>query len=209
MHYWKNEPLERLSLVGLFPTPKIRYFAYLRKIASAGGKLIIGTAMPDKPIWCGHLDAITLQLRQAADPWVDRALLESVLRIGRRRAQQLLAPCVSRKIGANGVADCETVIAHLRQLASGEAVHYEHQRRRQFAARMEALDRERKEGVPVEAPVSIVNQRLEGLPEGVLISPGKITVAFTSPTEALQKLLALAMAIGNDQALFERLAAGE
>lgn len=163
--------------------------------------------MPDKPTWCGHLDEVTRQLRKLRDPWVDRTTIEELLGVGRRRAQQILAPCVSRQVGANGLADRDTLIT-CRRLAAGETVHYERERRRRLAARMEALNRERLEGVMVEAPTSIVNQELAGLPEGVSITPGRLTVTFASATEALEKLLALAMAIGNDRLLFERLATG-
>jgi len=162
--------------------------------------------MPDKPTWCGQLDEITHRLRQLPDPWIDRATLQELLGIGKRRAQQILAPCVVRQIGANGVAERDTLLSHLQRLADGEASHYEQQRRRRLAERLEELQRERKGSVLVEAPVAIVNQRLEGLPRGISITPGCITVQFGNPTEALERLLALAMAIGNDPLLFERLA---
>jgi hypothetical protein len=38
----------------------------------------------------------------------------------------------------------------------------------------------------------------------VAVGPGRITVEFGEPREALEKLLALAMAIGNDFEGFER-----
>ena len=164
--------------------------------------------MPDKPTWCGDLDQIVQQLRNLPDPWVDRGTLERLLGVGRRRAQQILAPCIGRKIGASGVAGREAVIAHLGRLAAGEIVHYERQRRRRFSERLDALYHERLTRVMVEAPAAIVNQELSGLPVGVSILPGCISVTFGSSTEALEKLLALAMAIGNDELLFERLATG-
>ena len=160
--------------------------------------------MPDKPVWCGRMDEVAALLRDLPDRWVDRGTLETLLGIGRRRAQQILAPCVGRKIGGAGVADREDVIAHLHRLASGEASHYENRRRRRLAAQLDALQRECR--VLVEAPAAVVHQEIESLPAGVAIAPGKITVEFDSPRQALEKLLALAMAIGNDPLLFERLA---
>jgi hypothetical protein len=60
----------------------------------------------------------------------------------------------------------------------------------------------------MEAPVRVLSQQLQNLPAGVSIAPGRIIVEFTEPRDALEKLLALAMAIGNDYEAFERMARG-
>jgi hypothetical protein len=164
--------------------------------------------MPDKPTWCGDLDEVIHRLKELPDPWVDTAVLQEVLGVGRRRAQQLLAPCVTRQIGANGVADREAVITHLQRLATGETTHYEQRRRLRLAEYMNALYRERQQSVFVEAPANIVSQDFKGLPQGVSITPGRIGITFDGTTQALQRLLALAMAIRNDELSFERLATG-
>ena len=164
--------------------------------------------MPDRPTWCGRLDEVIEELRKDADSWVDRSRVQGLLGVGPRRAQQILAPCVGRQVGANGLADREILIAHLLRLAAGETVHYERQRRHRLAEQLDALYRGRREGVMVAAPAAVVNQMFVNLPEGVSITPGQITVRFSGATEALQKLLALAMAIRNDHVLFERLATG-
>ena len=51
----------------------------------------------------------------------------------------------------------------------------------------------------------MVNQEFAGLPAGVQLQSGRITVEFTRPQEGLEKLLALAMAISNDFDRFERM----
>jgi hypothetical protein len=157
--------------------------------------------VPDKPLWLGHLDRILAELSALPHPWVDRATVERVFRVGRRRAQQILAPCVSLHVGSNGLADRELFLAHLRQLAAGEAAHYERVRRQRLAHTLDGLRSAWQSRVPVEAPVSIVNQAFADLPPGIQLAPGQITVQFATTQEALEKLLALAMAIGND---FER-----
>jgi hypothetical protein len=164
--------------------------------------------MPDKPTWIGRLDEIAEKLRALPDPSIDRACVEDVLGVGRRRAQQLLAPCVSRQVGSNGLADREALIAHLARLASGDSIYYEKQRRDRFARRLDELNRERRQAVMVAAPAATVNQELERLPKGVSVEAGVITIRFGGVTDALEKLLALAMAIRNDELLFERLATG-
>jgi hypothetical protein len=42
-----------------------------------------------------------------------------------------------------------------------------------------------------------------GLPEGVDLEPGAITVRFTDPEEALRKLMALALAISRNRSAFD------
>ena len=79
-------------------------------------------------------------------------------------------------------------------------------RRHKVAAILAQLQKERLERpqLLVEAPVQVLTQELENLPEGVRLEPGRITVTFNEPQQALEKLLALAMAIGNDFERFER-----
>ena len=164
--------------------------------------------MPDKPLWLGHLDRITAELTALPQTWIDRATVERLLGVGRRRAQQILAPCVSFQIGANGLADRELFISHLRQLAAGDTAAYERQRRQRLAQTLDGLRSAWQNRVPVEAPASIVNQAFADLPPGVALAPGQITVQFATTQEALEKLLALAMAIGNDFHRFDQ-AVGE
>jgi hypothetical protein len=165
--------------------------------------------MPDKPMWYGRLTAAIAELKALPYPWVDRATLERLLGVGRRRAQQILAPCVTHSVGANGLADRGLLIAHLEQLASGEAAVYERQRREKLAREIARLRRNwiERPRVMVEAPTRIMNQSFAGLC-GITISPGRIVVDFSTPQDALEKLLALAMAIGNESEAFEQLAGG-
>jgi hypothetical protein len=162
--------------------------------------------VPAKPAWYGQLDRILADLRSLPRPYVDRATIELLLGVGRRRAQQILAPCVTGRIGSNGLADREVFIERLLRLAQGDDGYYEIQRRRKFARLMDQLRQQRIEQpqLLVEAPAQVVNQGLEGLPAGVEIEPGRITVDFEGPQQALEKLLALAMAVSNDFDRFER-----
>lgn len=169
--------------------------------------------MPDKPLWLDRLPSAIQQLEANPEPWIDRPALELLLGVGRRRAQQLLAPIAKRRVGSSVVANRADVIAHLQRLARGEAAYYEERRRKQLWENLSQARREWVEQPPVLVEVSQAQvQRLElhdfgGLPEGVELAPGTITLRFGSPNEALQKLMALAMAISqNRQAFDERVA---
>ena len=161
--------------------------------------------MPAKPSWYNKIGEITRDLEALPRPFVDRATVEILFGVGRRRAQQILAPCISDRVGANGLADRAALIAHLRRLAAGDEGHYELQRRRKVARVLEQLrkDRLQKPQLLVEAPPEIAKQELANLPAGVHLDRGRITVEFEQPHQALEKLLALAMAIGNDFDRFE------
>jgi len=162
--------------------------------------------VPAKPSWYSRINEIIGELEALPRPFVDRATVEFLLGVGRRRAQQIMAPCITDRVGANGLADRLGLIAHLRRLAEGETGYYERQRRRKVATILGQLHKERLERpqLLVEAPIQVVAQELANLPEGVRLEPGRITITFREPQEALEKLLALAMAISNDFDRFEQ-----
>lgn len=162
--------------------------------------------MPAKPIWYSKIERIVGELEGLPRPFVDRATVEFLLGVGRRRAQQIMAPCVTDWVGSNGLADRDGLIAHLRGLAEGEERYYEVARRRRVAKAIDRLrvERLRQPQLLVEAPARVISQEFANLPAGVRLEAGRITVEFRQPQEALEKLLALAMAIGNDFAGFER-----
>ncbi len=164
--------------------------------------------MPAKPRWYARLDEIIAELGNLPWPWVDSETLQALLLVGPRRAQQILRPCVTRQIGANGVAGRDELIAHLKRMAAGDEAHYERRRRQRLAMVLDELRRAAlaQPKVMVEAPTTVRNQEFADPPDGVSVSPGAISITFSSPDEALQRLLALAMAIGNDFSEFERMA---
>lgn len=161
--------------------------------------------MPAKPGWYSRISEVIRDLQGLPRPFVDRATVEFLLGVGRRRAQQIMAPCIMDRVGTNGLADRDALIAHLRRLAEGDDGYYEIWRRRKFAAVLGQLQKERLERpqLLVEAPVEVLTQEFQNLPAGVRLEPGRITVEFTEPQQGLEKLLALAMAISNDFDQFE------
>jgi hypothetical protein len=162
--------------------------------------------VPAKPSWYSKINDAVRDLEALPRPFVDRATVEFLLGVGRRRAQQILAPCITDRVGTNGLADRDMFIAHLRRLAECDEGYYERQRRRKVAAALADWQRERQERpqLLVEAPVQMLTQEFENLPDGVRLAPGRITVTFDHAQQALEKLLALAMAISNDFDRFER-----
>lgn len=162
----------------------------------------LGCPLPDKPLWFDRLPEVIQRLTERREPWVDRAALEELLGIGRRRAQQLLSEMPHQRVGGSLVAGRGEAIAYLELLAAGESADYERQRRQRLWNRLETEQPPVLVEVPPAQMRRIQQQDIDGLPEGVELSPGAITVRFRDPEEALQKLMALALAIGRNRDAF-------
>ena len=158
--------------------------------------------MPDQPLWFAKLNSAIQTLEALPDLWIDRPVLEFVLGVGRRRAQQILQPLVTKRIGSSGLAAKETLIAYLQNCAQGEAARFETQRREKLQRILQEAQAQPR--VLVETPLSILEQQVETLPPGIHLAPGRIVVeGFTTAEEALEKLLALGIAAGNNLTAFE------
>lgn len=111
--------------------------------------------MPARPSWYSKIDGVIRELEALPRPFVDRATVEFLLGVGRRRAQQIMAPCIMDRVGTNGLADRVAFISHLRRLAEGDDGYYERRRRHKVAAALAQWQKERIERpqLLVEAPV--------------------------------------------------------
>jgi hypothetical protein len=167
--------------------------------------------MPDKPRWLERIPAAVKALTESSLPWVDRSTVETLLGVRRRRAQQILAALVSEERGRVVVVEKTALLEHLRRLAAGEDAFYEQRRRQRLR---ELLDQDRRRWIesppvlvePAPAVLAAVRQKdFAGLPTGIELSPGRITVTFTTPDEALEKLLSLALAVGQNREVFEEM----
>ena len=143
--------------------------------------------MPAKPSWYSKLDDIIRELELLPRPFVDRATLEFLLGVGRRRAQQIMTACITERVGTSSLADRDALIAHLRRLAEGDDSYYERRRRRNVAEILAQLQKDRLERpqLLVEAPLRVLTQEFANLPAGVGLEPGRITVTFEQPRQAL------------------------
>jgi hypothetical protein len=85
-------------------------------------------------------------------------------------------------------------------MVSGKAEEAEKQRRKRLHVQLAGPKS------LVEAPVAIVRQQLADLPAGVSLESGRIVLeGFLTIEQAQQQILALIMALGNDQEGFAEL----
>jgi hypothetical protein len=166
--------------------------------------------MPDKPLWLNRIPAALEALTKSSLPWVDRTTVEALLGVRRRRAQQILAALGTEERGRTLVIEKTVLMEHLRRLGAGEVALYEKRRRQRL---VELLDQERRRKLEAPTPILVelapatlkaVHRRdFAGLPPGIELSAGRITVTFTTGKEAWEKLVALALAVTKNQEKFE------
>jgi hypothetical protein len=160
--------------------------------------------MPAKPMWYRRLDEIIDRLEALPQKWVDSAIVEELLGVGRRRARQIMAPCITARVGGNALANRRKLIVQLRAVAAKEEVAASQKRGQHFGQALDSLRNAvlQQPRVAVEVPSPILNQNIQNLPKGITLKPGQITVSFNTPKEALEVLAILAVAIGNNPQQF-------
>jgi hypothetical protein len=162
--------------------------------------------MPGQPSWIDRLPEILESLEAPGfPPFLDRPAVEVLFGVRRRQAIELLRRFGGYQVGKTFLAPREMVAGFLRHpqrwsAAAEERGRFERVRNALGDARQE-LDQRR-----IAIPTRKETLRIEfsGLPAGILLEAGKLTVDFATPAELLEKLFALAQALGNDYDTFER-----
>ena len=166
--------------------------------------------MPDQPSWIVRVPEILEKLEApGAPPFLDRPAVEALFGLRRRQSITMLRRFGGYQVGKTFLAPRRAVVDYLRQperwsAAAGEKGRFEKVCSSLGEARQE-LDLRR---IPIPAAAETVRPNLSGLPAGVRLQPGELTIAFASPAELLEKLFALAQALGNDFETLERAWAG-
>ena len=165
--------------------------------------------MPAKPEWLLRLPDIRAQLEYLDAPVVDRAVIERIFGLKRRRAIELLHQFGGYQAGRTFLLDRTRLLEALQALESREGYSAEKRRRERLGDVLEA-SREHLIAMRVRIPVraTAAKASLDRLAPGVLLLPGMLTIEFRHPIELLEKLYGLAQAIGHDFERFEGLLPG-
>src|SRR6185436_15382976 len=123
------------------------------------------SAMPANPTWLLHLPEIVAQLEVFDVPVVDRAIVERVFGLGRRRAIELLHRFGGYQAGRTFLIDRRLLIDHLRAPIAGEEFQQESRRKERLAGMIDQV-RRHQAAAAVKIPVSPEswNRRIDGLP---------------------------------------------
>lgn len=162
--------------------------------------------MPTVPEWFLRLPEIVDDLERLTTPVVDRAVFESVFRVRRRRAIQLLHQFGGYQIGRTFVIDRASLISQLKSKAGGAAFDYEQKRKTRILDELEVARRQapgRKVRIAVSSDVH--ERVIDGLPAGIHLKPGELRIEFFGTEDLLRHLFELSQAIANDYQRFESL----
>jgi hypothetical protein len=148
-------------------------------------------------VWLLHLPEIIEMLAAFDVPVVDRAIIERLFGLRRRRAIELLHRFGGYQAGRTFLIERRTLIEHLQHLAEGEEFQVELRRRERLDGEIDKLRRYRA-AASVRIPVRSTMCQTTALPAGVALQPGHLHIEFSSTEDLLAKLFELAQAAGDD-----------
>jgi hypothetical protein len=154
--------------------------------------------MPDHPLWLERIPAVLEFLSGPDAPDVlARGTIEALLAVRRRRAILILHQCQAARRGRDLLATRESVVAFLQSQRHEAALSRERARQQQVA---EALGQARRErALPsISLPRQRTTLTLEGLPPGIHLTHGHLSVDFTSAQDLVEKLFTVAQAFADD-----------
>jgi hypothetical protein len=158
-----------------------------------------------RPAWLRRLPDAIAQLEALPRDQITRVDLQTLLGLKKRRAVQLMHECgAARMFGSHGalVVGRGPLIKRLKALRRGRAYLEESARLERVVT---VLSEARVARIRVRVDPAVLSIRLAGLPDGVLVEPGRIEVQYGDARGAVAKLYALSQALLNDWERFERL----
>lgn len=155
--------------------------------------------MPRKSEWLLSLPSLCSQLKELSVPVVDRGMFEKLFGVRRRRAVQLMHRFGGFQSGKTFLIERSSLLRQLEALASSEDVGIEARRREKLSFELDQVRQfARAARVPIAVTPDVYETRVNSLPEGVLLEPGRLTIEFGSQEQLLERLFALSQALVND-----------
>jgi hypothetical protein len=160
--------------------------------------------MPAAPTYASRIPEALDSLRGRADGLVTRRQVEELLGVKKRTANDIIGAAGAVAVGNSRCVMRDELIRYLEHFGYGADI--ERERQKTFARKLTHIRQEFIETPRCLVDTATVEPRglaranrlgLAGLPEGVTIEPGRITIAnFCNGVEALERLTLLAMALG-------------
>ncbi len=160
--------------------------------------------MPAKNQWLPRLPEILDTLVSLPRPVLDRAVIEQLFGVGRRRAILLLHSWGGFESGNTLLVDRLELIRQLVSMRDGAAFEEERIRRNRLAQDLtlsHALAPGRR--IVIAGAEEVRDRRLAGLSPAINLKPGQLKIEFAETEELLRYLFELSQAILNDYVRFE------
>jgi hypothetical protein len=155
--------------------------------------------MPAKPSWLLKIPEIIRMLEAFDVPVVDRAIIERLFGLRRRRAIELLHRFGGFESGRTFLVGRHVLIENLRRVAAGEEFERESRRKERLDGALDQLHRYQASArVSIPVPPDVYNRKLADLSTGVALEPGQLHIAFSGAVDLLAKLFEFAQAASND-----------
>ena len=157
-------------------------------------------ALPAQPTWLLQLPAIRAAVSALEAPVLDRAAIEEIFGVRRRRAIELLHRFGGYQSGKTFLVDRASLLRQLEALEAGGEFRQERSRRQRLSEDLkQAKASLRARAVPIPPP------QAGALPSTVDLRPGELRITFHGTQDLLRQLLELAMAIQDDYERFEEM----
>ena len=155
--------------------------------------------MPAKPAWLLKIPEIVSMLESFDVPVVDRAVVERLFGLRRRRAIELLHRLGGYQAGRTFLVDRQRLIEQLKRMAEGDDFQAESRRKERLDERVDQLRRDRAAAqVKIAIQPDVYRRKMADLGPGVTLEAGHLHITFCSTEDLLSKLYELAQAAGND-----------
>ena len=158
--------------------------------------------MPAKPRWLLAIPDAISQLEKLDRQLLTRRDIERLFGVGKVRAAALMKTFGAELVGNQRTLPRTKLLQQLKKHRGRAAFRGEEERRARLVAE---LLQARLTGVRFKVPAETMSAQLANLPEGVSVARGRIEVRFDGAENALERLFALAQALGNDYVRFEEL----
>jgi hypothetical protein len=155
--------------------------------------------MPAKPSWLLRVPEIIEEVRCLQAPVVDRATLERMFSVRRRRAIDLMQRVGGYQCGRTYIVNREDILEWLKRIQAEPSFQSEDTRKRNLTGQLNELHRHRAAArITIPALRDARLTRLPSLPEGITIEPGTLSVLFGTTEELLARLYAFAQLVADD-----------
>lgn len=156
-------------------------------------------SMPANSLWLLQIPCIVSQLESFNVPVVDRAVIERLFGLRRRRAIELMHRFGGYQAGRTFLIDRRLLIEQLRRVAEGEEFQRESRRKERLECAVDQLRRNQTAlRVRIVVPPRVGRPSLADLSPAVVLEAGHLHIAFSGTEDLLGKLYELSQAASND-----------